>query len=139
MDISAFFKKSCIAFLLLILLACGGTDGPKWPDISVSESSYDFGGIVLDNSSDRTFVITNIGSAPLKIGDISLSGDDCFSILAGGTCSDRTLAVNGTCLLTVRFSPTDQGSFTGTLSILSNDWYGTETIGLSGEGYGLSV
>ena len=133
MDISAFFKKSCIAFLLLILLACGGTDGPKWPDISVSESSYDFGGIVRDNSSDKTFVITNKGSAPLAIGIISLATGHDFSIFAD-TCSGRTLAVNGTCSLTARFSPTDQGFFSDTLSIPSNDWYGTETIGLSGEG-----
>ena len=60
MAISSFFKKSCIVFLLPLLFGCGGGGDVDvyntGPNISV-ESSYDFGGIVMNNSSDKTFVI----------------------------------------------------------------------------------
>ena len=68
MDISSFFKKACIIFFLPLLFGCGGGgDIDRYPSdpspkISVSESSYDFGGVVVDNSSDKTFTIKNTGN-----------------------------------------------------------------------------
>jgi len=60
MKIPGFFKISCVAFSLLMLMACGGGGGDSAPaasapNISLSELSYDFAGIVLANSADRTF------------------------------------------------------------------------------------
>ena len=138
MDISSFFKKSCVVFLLPLLFGCSGdVDTYPEPNISVSDSSYDFGGIVLDNSSDNTFIVRNTGNEPLSIGSIS-SPIAPFSILAD-TCSNKTLAKNGTCSVSIRFSPTIQAVFADKVSIPSNDPDGTVTIGLSGEGYGLNV
>jgi len=116
--------------------------GSMAPNISLSESSYDFGGVVLNNSSDKTFVITNAGNAPLNIEAILLSGTTSSSFsLSSDTCSGKTVAANGTCSLTANFSPTVQASFTDTLiSIRSDDPdHGTATISLTGKGNGLNV
>jgi VWFA-related protein len=142
------FKRFCTIVLLFMFASCGGGGGNSKdddngtttsPNISLSESSYDFGGVVLDNTSDRTFTVTNNGSASLVIGAASMSGS-AFSIF-NDTCSNETISVNGTCSLTARFSPTAQvDNQQGTLSVPSNDPdNATATIGLSGEGYGLNV
>lgn len=143
MDFCAFLRYFCVIFLSSTLAACGGGGGSTPSDdtptanISLSESSYDFGGIVINNSLNRTFDITNTGTASLTIGDISLS-DSAFSIFTD-TCSEQTLAANETCSPTTSFSPATQGLFSGTLSIPSNDPDGTANIDLYGEGYGLNV
>jgi VWFA-related protein len=143
MKIPGFFKISCVAFSLLMLMACGGGGGDSappasTPNISLAQSSYDFAGIVLANSADRTFEIQNTGNASLVIGQISPLNPP-FSI-ASDTCSGKTLAPTRTCSLGIRFSPTSQVSSTATLSIPSNDPdTSTVTISLSGEGYELNV
>ena len=144
MWISGMFKRSCVAFTLLMLLACSGGGGGSTPptaatpNIYLAQSSHDFSGIVLDNSADKTFEIKNTGNANLKIGQILLPNLS-FSI-SGDTCSNATLAPSQTCSLKVRFSPTSQGPSSATLSIHSNDPVSsTVSISLTGEGYGLNV
>jgi VWFA-related protein len=144
MGIPIFFKRSFVAFLLLMLPACGGGGGggapppPPTPNIHLAQSNIDFAGIVLVNSADRTFEISNTGNANLKIGHI-LQPNLPFSIYSD-TCSNATLTPSQTCSLKVRFSPTSQGPLTATLSIPSNDPdSSTVSISLSGVGYGLNV
>jgi VWFA-related protein len=140
------FKRTCVAFSLLMLLACSGGGGgggsaqppAATPAIYLAQSSYDFSGIVLDNSADKTFEIKNTGNANLKIGQIVQPGL-LFSI-SSDTCSHATLTPSQTCSLGIRFSPTSQGPSSATLSIPSNDPHSsTVNISLSGEGYGLNV
>ena len=144
MGISNLFIRFCVAFTLLMLLACGGGGGgdapapTPTPNISLSQTSHDFAGIVLDNSKDTTYEIKNTGNANLKIGQI-LPLNLPFSI-ATDTCSLATLTPSQTCSLGIRFSPTSQGPYTATLSIPSNDPdSSTVNVGLSGVGYGLNV
>ena len=144
MGTPSFFKRSCVVLSLLMLLACsggGGDDAPPpapTPNIYLAQSSYNFSGIVLDNSADRTFEVKNTGNANLNIGQI-LPPSLPFSI-ATDTCSLRTLTPSQTCSLGIRFSPTSQGPSSATLSIPSNDPdSSTVNISLNGEGYGLNV
>ena len=144
MRISDLFIRFCVAFTLLMLLACGGGGGgdapapTPTPNIYLAQSSLDFAGIVLDNSKDTTYEIKNTGNANLRIGQI-LPLNLPFSI-ATDTCSLATLTPSQTCSLGIRFSPTSQGPYTATLSIPSNDPdSSTVNVGLSGVGYGLNV
>jgi VWFA-related protein len=143
MGISGLFKRSCVALSLMMLLACGSGGGndappPPAPNIYLAQSSYDFAGIVLDNSADRTFEIKNTGNASLKIGQI-LPLNLPYSIVID-TCSLRTLTPSQTCSLGIRFSPTNQGPSSAALSIPSDDPdSSTVNISVSGEGYGLNV
>jgi VWFA-related protein len=136
------FKKSCVVLSVLLFIACsggGGDSAPQTPTPNISlQSSLILPGTILDNSVDETFSIRNTGNADLTIGQI-LPLNLPFSIVTD-TCTNATLAPSRTCSLRIRFSPTIQGPSNETLSIPSNDPdSSTANIGLSGEGYGLSV
>ncbi len=150
MGIYFFLKRFCIFVLLLILLACGGGDGgggsapapapTPTPNISTSQSSLDFAGVVLNNTVDQTVKITNTGNANLSIGQISNPNPNPPFSIGADVCSNAALTPSQTCSLRVSFAPTNQGSFTGTLSIPSNDPDSkVVNISLKGTGHGLNV
>ena len=147
MRTSIFFESFCITFAVLMFMACGGGGGgdggssspPPSPNISLSESSYNFSGVVNNKTADHTFEITNTGNANLAVGQITVLAAPYSIPVASDGCSNRTLGPSGTCTFRARFSPTVQGVFADKVSIPSNDPDGTATIGLSGEGSGLNV
>lgn len=151
MGIYFYFKRFCISLLLLTPLACGGGGGgdsppapaptpTPTPNISTSQSSLDFAGVVLNNNVDQTVQITNTGNANLRIGQISNPNPNPPFSIAADACSNTALTPSQTCSLRVRFAPTNQGSFTGTLSIPSNDSDSSVVnLSLKGTGYGLNV
>jgi VWFA-related protein len=112
------------------------------PDIEVSAGQLLFGGIVQSNFTDRTLTIQNRGSQNLDIGRIAWADpldDPPFSIVTDG-CSLQTLASMRTCTVVVRFAPTDQGAFSDTFDIPSNDPdENPVTVSVSGDGRGLNV
>jgi Ca-activated chloride channel family protein len=135
---------------IFLFMGCGSGGGggssnsspTPAPNISTSKSSLDFAGVVLKNSVDQTVEITNTGNANLSIGQISNSGPTPpFTIPADGdACSNKTLTPSQKCSLRVRFAPTIQAPFAGTISIPSNDPDSSMVnISLQGEGYGLNV
>jgi VWFA-related protein len=139
-----------IGIMIFTLMNCGGGGGggnsdpapapTPTPNISTSQSSLDFAGVVLNNSVDQTVEITNTGNANLTIGQISNSGPNPPFSIAADACSNKALTPSQTCSLRVSFAPTNQDSFTGTLSIPSNDPDSkVVNISLKGTGYGLNV
>jgi VWFA-related protein len=129
-------------FSIFFIFTCGGGSGSNnpadTPNISISPSTFDFAGTVLNNYTDRTLIIKNTGNATLNIGQIS-SPSVPFSI-SSDTASNKTLTPTETCSLMVRYSPTSQGSSTGIFSIPSDDPDSpTVNVQLKGEGYGLNV
>ena len=112
------------------------------PDINVSANQLLFGGIVVDNFTDRTITIQNMGSLDLNIGQIADA--DLLALpfsLENDNCSLQTLASLRTCTLLVRFEPTTQGDdFNDTFDIPSNDPdEDPVTVTVSGDGKGLNV
>ena len=73
-----------------------------------------FGNVVVGNSSDLTFTVTN-GGGEVFTGSVNVSAP--FSIVSGGTIN---LGAGQTQTVTVRFSPTSLGQFSGTAAISSN-------------------
>lgn len=95
----------------------GGGGGPQ---ISVSPTSVNFGSVSVGSSSDSTVTVSNIGTANLILGTISVTGT--YFSRQGGTCADgQTLAPQASCTIIVRFSPGASGTFNGNLAIPSND------------------
>ncbi len=91
------------------------------PDIRVSPSSLDFGTMPTNTISNLVVTVSNVGTLPLSITNLSFSGTDTgkFSVVAGGT---GTVAAGGETNLTVEYAPgTDTGTHTATLQIGSND------------------
>jgi hypothetical protein len=72
--------------------------------------------------------VTNSGTAAATVSGVTVTGD--FS--QTNNCS--TVAVNGSCTVTVAFKPTAGGTRTGTLTVTSNANNSPTTVGLSGAG-----
>ena len=99
------------------------------PAASVSPASLNFSSVIVGTTSTaKTVVLTDSGTGPLTVTNISITGpynqtNNCTTVAAGAYCS-----------VSVTFSPTALGSAPGTLSI--TDTAGTQTVALSGNGIG---
>jgi PKD repeat protein len=103
------------------------------PDIVVAPPSYDFENIEVGSSSTVTFTVSNEGNEDLLIGEVSHPSLP-FS-KTSDTCSHQTLAPLETCDIDISFEPEDAGSYTGSITIPSNDPdEPLVTVSLSGEG-----
>ncbi|MDB6085429.1 MAG: multicopper oxidase type 3, partial [Gammaproteobacteria bacterium] len=104
------------------------------PKASVSANSLGFGSVLLNASKTLTFTLSNKGTAALTIGSIALSGPRAASYTSTNDCAGA-VAINGSCTITVNFTPTALGAAAATLTITDNDPLTSPTlIGLSGTG-----
>ena len=143
-----FLVTNFFCWIVFIIVGCGGGAGgggsnnsKAVPDIGASENPMDFGGIVIDNFADRTLTIKNHGSAPLSIGQIAQANPlgTSFTII-NDECTGKMLKRSKTCLLQVRFTPSDQKLYDDSFDIPSNDPdEGTYTVFVSGDGRALNV
>lgn len=104
------------------------------PKISVSATSYDFGNVYVSTDSRvYTFTISNVGSAPLILGQLSFNAAN-FKV-SSNTCTGKTLQPVANCMLSVSFSPLSTGLKNVSISIPSNDPNSANTVvTLSGTG-----
>jgi len=100
-----------------------------------SVATLDFGaaGITIAGMVKRDLSFTNTGSGFSRLGASSLAGPAAadFSITGDG-CAGKTLLRGQSCSLEVAFTPTADGTRTGTLSL--PDSPGTRTVALTGQG-----
>lgn len=117
-------KSSLIVALILLVsfMACQKqTSGPSEPSktiyISISPSSLNFGYVAVNQSKDMPVVIKNQNNSAGRLtGTVSVSGNG-FSI-QGAT--QFNLSPGDSFTIYVRFTPTADGAFNGTLSITHN-------------------
>jgi hypothetical protein len=81
-------------------------------------------------SAAQTVTLTNSGSAPLSITDITASSEFAQT----NTCGGSVPAGGGTCSINVTFTPADTGERTGTLTIRDNAVGSPHVLNLSGNG-----
>jgi hypothetical protein len=107
------------------------------PSLSISPSSYTFGDQVIGTTSaPQTATVTNVGAAGLMVTDVVASGDYAET----DTCvSSSPIAANGTCSVSVTFTPTAAGTRTGSLTITDNATIRPQTVTLSGTGVGAAA
>jgi hypothetical protein len=99
---------------------------PAFVDIEISDSagdlddlSIDFGSVVVgDTSSIETVTVTNDGTLPLLIGSVVAPS---APFIMSDSCSNGSLGPGNDCTVDLQFIPATEGSFSGTLSIPSND------------------
>ena len=84
---------------------------------------------VQTSSSPQTVTVTNTGSTSLTVSNISIVGD----FLETDDCSG-SIAPDGSCQISVTFSPSASGDRVGSLTISGNISGGQETVSLSGTG-----
>jgi len=98
------------------------------PLMAVNTTSLDFGSQLTTGTKDLNITITNNGNSDITSLSYTLNGS-AFSIPVSAT-APITPGNNKT--VTVRFSPTDLATYTGSLTIQSDG--GTQTISLTGQG-----
>ncbi len=103
---------------------------PIEPVLDVNFDDYDFGLVNLGTTKVQTFVLTNIGNAPLNVSDIALSGNAAF--IENGTAN--TIAIGSNYTFDVEFTPTAEGLVSATLTIANNTASPTVEVLLTGTG-----
>jgi parallel beta-helix repeat protein/predicted outer membrane repeat protein len=88
------------------------------PGISISPVSWHYDSVAVGSHSDKTFVVTNIGSGTLDVTSVSLTNETDFSIQNGVT--SFTLEPGNTQNIIIRFAPASEGAKTSTLELINN-------------------
>jgi len=91
---------------------------------------------VKTTSAARTVTLTNSGNAALTIHSIGLSGSNSGDFQQQHTCpsSSSTLAAGASCIISVTFTPTADGSRSASLAITDNASGSPQSVTLSGTG-----
>jgi len=121
-------------------LSGNGTAAPT-PNISVNPASILFNDVVFGNSSPPDNVtISNTGNAALDVSSVSLDDNTNFLLDPNGGpngCGSTpfSIAIGGSCTVSVTFTPGSVASFGATLTVASNDPdTPSATVPLSGNG-----
>lgn len=97
--------------------------------VTLSPTAVTFGNQVVNTTgSAKTLTLTNNQSIPLNIGSITASND-----FTAGSCP-TPIAVYGTCVISVTFTPPATGNISGTLTINDDASTSPQTASLSGFG-----
>jgi hypothetical protein len=99
--------------LTVALTGTGTSTAEGWLTFSPNVVSFNNGYVIGDNPS-QTVTVTNTNSVPAGISHISLSGSTMFT--QTHDCG-ATLAANASCTITITFTPTAAGTFTGLLTV----------------------
>ncbi len=108
---------------------------PGNPVIAVTPSSLnlDFGDVTIGSDNRQTISITNSGTGDLYVSDIVLVGGSKNGFQkARWTWQGEPIAPGATQEVSVRFYPSEEGSFSDVLNIITNA--GSKSIKLTGKG-----
>jgi hypothetical protein len=111
-----------------------GASSGTGPVLKLSTSTLSFTQAAESASAASMVTVTNIGTAPLTVSGISFSGANAPSFTETDTCS-AAIAPNGTCIISITFTPFLATANTATLSVASNAGI-PQTVALSGTGTG---
>jgi len=132
-------KIQLVALATLLNFCALARPGHWGPIASVAPASVTF--ITQSEgttSPAQTITLTNRGTVPLSINEISISGADARGFGYTTACGSN-LAVGASCAINLNFTPTLVGTETATLVISDNSSLGgTQSVALSGTGQALS-
>lgn len=99
------------------------------PRLGVEPPEVDFGRVAVTRSETRSLTLESAGRAPLEVRRIELVGDDAddFRIDAEDCTAPLALAPEETCRVTLRFTPSAEGTPRATLRI-AHDGGGAPTL-----------
>ncbi len=110
------------------------------PIISLNKNDIDFDTTFIGNQKTISFEISNTGSANLVINDINIVNDPDTVFSISGIITNITIPPGSKQTLDVLFKPKSEITYTGQISISSNDTENpTMNLQLNGTGYSLKV
>jgi len=114
-----------------IFTSCGGGGGG--PAVTLVPTSLKWGKIFVGlTSGAKAVTLTNVGTATLNISSITTTGDFAQKIVPLSCKS--TVAPGASCLIKVRFTPTQLGLRTGDLAITDDAPGSPQHVSLTGTG-----
>lgn len=107
--------------------------GPSsMPEATFSPASLQFGSEAVGlTSAPQNILVRNMGSAPLSVSSINVTGDFAQTNNCG-----TTIPAAGSCSFSVTFTPTATGQRSGTLSVADNGQNSPQITNLGGNGLG---
>ncbi len=103
--------------------------------VVLSPASLDFGSVAVGaDSALLPMQASNGGAASVAISSIGVTSP---FVLASNSCGSTSLAANTSCQMQIKFSPTQVGPATGTLTLV--DAAGTQTVQLTGTGQAVAT
>ncbi len=103
------------------------------PQPKFSAIRLDFGTQKVNSSTTKTIVLKNGGTTPLLIHDIRITGNNPSDFSQSNHCP-ASLGPNGSCTISVTFTPKAKTSRSACLTVLDNAWLGSQTVVLTGKG-----
>ena len=88
------------------------------PNIGISVSSYNFGEIEVNASSDFNLILSNLGNTALSVESVVSDSED-FQIIS--PVFPQNIAPEDSIVISVRFSPSSEEDYSGILTVTSND------------------
>ena len=96
-------------------------------------SGLSFGYLPLQTTASQSVQVTNCGGAPLTFSSIA-SNNAAFTVPASSNGCTGSIAVNGSCTVSVEFAPTAVQAYPGQLTFTSNASVAISSISLNGSG-----
>jgi alpha-tubulin suppressor-like RCC1 family protein len=104
------------------------------PELVLSTHSLNFGNVATNTTEKRQVLVTNPGTGTLNFTAApTVTGASAFG--SGLTNCSATLAAGEGCLVEVSFSPTEVGSFSGSLSISASVPNSPQHVALAGTAF----
>jgi 6-phosphogluconolactonase (cycloisomerase 2 family) len=111
----------------------GSGTGTVTNPVSFSPASLTFSNqLTGSTSAGKTITLTNKGAAGLMVTGVTASGDYGET----DTCTGQTIAQNGTCTITVKFTPSTTGTIKGEISVADSAATSQQVVNLTGTGVG---
>lgn len=107
-----------------------------------SGSTYNFGSVSTGSTSSVNFTIENVGNSSLTLFANPVITGTGFSMTSPVFTSNIVIAGNGSIIVTIAFSPTIGGPYSGNITFVNNDPDATENnyvINFTGTGSGSSA
>jgi hypothetical protein len=121
-----------------LVVPLSGTGVAPFPIVSLSSNGLNFATQPTGTpSSPQTVTLTNAGTAALQIQTLAIAGANAseFTLIGASTCTNGvSVAVNASCTIQVKFTPSGTGNRTAAVTIIDNANDSPEMISLSGNG-----
>ncbi len=108
---------------------------PAGPRAVTDAERLDFAVLVVGGQRTKSFIVTNVGSAPLSLNAITVSPADAGYSLSGNCLPGGTsLAAGASCGIDVRFAPAAPGFREAVVSVSSDSTIALPTLRVTGIG-----
>ncbi|MBL4605688.1 MAG: VCBS repeat-containing protein, partial [Flavobacteriaceae bacterium] len=109
-----------LATVANINLQGNGTTIASGDTTPTASNATDFGGVIINTATIKTYTIQNTGTAALTISSIASSGTNAADFVVGGITLPATIAAGANSTFTVTLTTTTSGEKTATVTV-NND------------------